>query len=147
MMKFKPLTELYEWAWFQKLARPVRCEDSQGIVAYNDAGKIVAMAVFDGFTVDSCTAHVGITNPLVIRAGFLNEVFDHLFNTCDLKRVFGLVPSNNTKALKFDLKIGFTEVARIPDGFETGVDYAVVRLDKEDCRWIEHPVQKEMAHG
>jgi hypothetical protein len=146
-VRFKPLTENFEWAWMQKQARPIRCEDTQGIVAYDEHGKIVAMAAFDGFTADSCNAHVAITNPLVIRAGFLNEVFRHLFVVCDRKRVFGLVASNNRKALNFDLKIGFTEVARIPDGYETGVDYVVVRLDKEDCRWIEHPVQQEEPRG
>ena len=140
-MIFKALTENYEWAWMRKRACPLRCEDTQGLVAYDEQGKIVAVAAFDGFTDDSCNAHVAIDNALVIRAGFLNEVFRHLFVVCDLKRVFGLVPANNRKALNFDLKIGFTEVARIPDGFETGVDYAVVRLDKEDCRWIDHPVQ------
>jgi len=129
----------------QKQCLPLRCEDSQGIVAYDDNNKIVAMAVFDGFTVDSCHAHVAITNPLVIRSGFLHEVFCHLFYTCGLKRVFGLVPTNNEKALKFDVKIGFTEVARVPDGFETGVDYAVVRMDKEDCRWIHQ--QEEKRYG
>jgi RimJ/RimL family protein N-acetyltransferase len=146
-MKFVPLTKAHEWAWMQKRARPVQCEDTQGMVAYDEQGKIVAVAAFDGFTNDSCNAHVAIDNALVIRAGFLHEVFHHLFIVCDLSRVFGLVVSDNAKARKFDRKIGFTEVARIPDGFETGKDYIVVRLNKEDCRWIVHPVQQEFKHG
>jgi hypothetical protein len=146
-MKFKPLTENYEFAWMDKRARPIRCEDTQGIMAYDDHGKIIACAVFDQFTVDSCYVHLAIDNPLCIRAGFLNEIAAHLFITCDIKRVFGLVPSNNRKALNFDLKIGFTEVARIPDGFETGVDYSVMCMNKEDCRWLEQPSQRELRHG
>ena len=95
-MRLKSLTDAAEWAWMQKQCLPLRCEDSQGIVAYDDNSKIVAMAVFDGFTVDSCHAHVAITNPLVIRNGFLHEVFCRLFYTCGLKRVFGLVPTIRT---------------------------------------------------
>jgi RimJ/RimL family protein N-acetyltransferase len=142
-MIFKPLTLPAEWDWMQQRARPVCCEDSQGIVAYQAPGVIAACCVLDGFTAHSCNAHLAIDNPLAIRAGFLTEVFQHVFGVCGLQRMFGLVPANNQKALKFNLKIGFTEAARIPDGFETGVDYVVVRMDKYNCRWyapVEMPV-------
>ena len=104
---------------------------------------IQAIAVFDSFTVDACSVHFAIDNPFVIKHGFLNEIARHLFIQCGRKRIFGLVPSNNEKALKLDKHIGMEEVARIPDAVKEGVDYIVMRMDKESCRWIEQ--NKEAA--
>jgi hypothetical protein len=50
--------------------------------------------------------------------------------------MIGLTPSNNTKSLKFNKKLGFVEVFRIEDGFDEGVDYVIQELRKENCRWI-----------
>ena len=141
-MIFKPLTETEEWKWVQARAHPIACEDSQGLVAY-DNDIIQAIAVFDSFTVDACSVHFAIDNPFVIKHGFLNEIARHLFIQCGRKRIFGLVPSNNEKALKLDKHIGMEEVARIPDAVKEGVDYIVMRMDKESCRWIEQ--NKEAA--
>jgi len=134
-VRFKALDTVAEWVWFKTRVPFTASEDSQGIVAML-GDDIVAICVADGFNKDSCNVHYAIDNPMVIRRGFLNEVFRHLFITCGKKRVFGLVPANNQKALKLDLHIGFSEVCRIPDGFETGIDYVVIRMDREDCRWI-----------
>jgi hypothetical protein len=145
MIKFRPLTEQVEWTWMYERAHQIACEDSQGIVAYDDKDEIQAVAVFDSFTVDACSVHFAIDNPMVIRSGFLNEIARHAFITCNRKRIFGLVPSNNERALKLDLHIGFTEVARIPDAIADGIDYIVIRLDKRDCRWLPQEIRQEAA--
>jgi hypothetical protein len=144
MIRFKPLTEQAEWTWFKERTHVLQCEDSQGIVAFDDRG-IQAVLVADSFSPDACNVHMAIGNPMVIRHGFLNEVGNHLFNICGRNHIFGLVPSNNEKALKFDLHIGFREVCRIPDGVGTGTDYIVLRMDKSECPWITQPVEEEAA--
>lgn len=135
MIWFKALDLEDEWDWVWKRARPLRCQDTCGIVAYKGK-EIQAVAVFDSWTVDACSVHLAIDNPFVIRAGFLAEIANFLFLTGDRKRILGLVPSNNEKAIRLDLHIGFREVARIPDAFAEGVDYIVMRMDKKDCRWL-----------
>ena len=115
-MIFKPLTETEEWEWVQARAHAIACEDSQGVVVY-DNDIIQAIAVFDSFTVDACSVHFAIDNPFVIKHGFLNEIARHLFIQCGRKR--------------------------IPDAVKEGVDYIVMRMDKESCRWIEQ--NKEAA--
>ena len=137
MIKFKPLTTDEEWLWFKERTHVLRCEDTQGIVAIDGTAGILAVLVADSFSPDSCNVHMAIDNPLVIRSGFLHEVGRHLFHTCGRSHIFGLVPSTNKRAIKFDKHIGFTEVACIPDGVGTGVDYIVFRMDKADCPWIE----------
>ena len=140
MTEFKPLTTQEEWGWAHARAKLIRCEDSQGIVALRN-GKIGAVCVMDSFArskgrLVSCHLHVAIDDPLCIRGGFVNEVFRHVFDVIGLDRVFGLVPSTNERALKFDTHVGFTEVVRIPDSLGEGVDYVVMRMDKGDCRWL-----------
>ena len=141
MIQFKPMTTQYEWDFFKEKTHVIRCEDTQGIVAYNADG-IQAMAVFDTWTTDSCCVHLCIVNPLVLRRGFFTEVANHLFNTCGRARIFGLVPSNNKKAIKLNTHIGWEEVARIPDGVCTGVDTIIVRMEREDCRWLSKEIRE-----
>jgi RimJ/RimL family protein N-acetyltransferase len=116
-------------------------------VAYDEDGVIQAIAVFDSFTVDACSVHFAIDNPFVIRHGFLHEIARHLFIDCGRERIFGLVPSDNEKALKLDQHIGMEPVARIPDAMKRGVDYVVMRMNKEDCRWLPKVELKEAANG
>ena len=143
-MRFVPLTTQEQWSWIHQRAYPVRCEDTGGIVAY-DKGEIQAICVFDSFTIDACSVHFAIDNPFVIRRGFLHEVARHLFINCDRKRLFGLVPSDNEKAYRFDLHIGFEEVARVPDGYAEGIDYLVLRMDREGSRWLTPIKERKVA--
>jgi hypothetical protein len=144
-IQFARLTTQEEWLWFKEKTHVIRCEDTQGIVAYSETGKILAVCVADSFSPDSCNVHMAIDNPIVIKHGFLHAIGHHMFNVCGRSHIFGLVPANNTRALKFDKHIGFSEVARIPDGVGTGTDYVVLRMDKADCPWIKHDKQEEAA--
>jgi hypothetical protein len=141
---FTALTQPNEWSWIRKKTNIHVMEDSQGIVAYQD-GKIKACCVFDSIGQDSCNVHFAIDNPMVIRAGFFREIAEHVYITMGLKRMFGMVPSNNVKAYKLDKKIGFTEVALVPDGHSDGVDYHIMRMDKADCRWLADEYKEEAA--
>lgn len=145
MIYFKPLTTKPEWDWMFALCNMIRCEDSQGVVGYDEKGNLQCGAVFDSFTNDACSVHLAILNPMVIRHGFLDELARHLFVTCKRQRIFGLVPSNNAKALKLNKHLGWREVARIPDAIRLGVDYVVMRMDKEECKWLPKEFKEEAA--
>lgn len=136
MIYFSALMFDAEWEWFKERTHVIRCEDTGGVVARDGRGRILAVCVWDSFSPDSCCVHMAIDNPLVIRHGFLHEVARHLFEVCKRSHIFGMVPSTNEKALKFDKHIGFQEVTRIPDGVGTGVDYIILRMDKENCPWL-----------
>lgn len=129
------MTTPEEWAWFKERTHVLRCEDMQGIVAFGPKG-IEGIVVFDTWTPVAVNVHFAIENPFCIRAGLFREVAIHAFAVCGRDRMFGLVPSNNEKALSVDRKIGFTEVARIKDTMGEGIDTIVMRLDREDCRYL-----------
>jgi hypothetical protein len=135
-MRFASMVSGHEWSWMKDRAHQIACEDSQGLVAYDKEGKILACAVTDSFTVDSCNAHIAIDNPLVIRAGFIDAICEYAFGTRDKKRIFVLVASTNAKALRFVMHLGFREITRVPDAIKDGVDYVILRMDRTGCRWF-----------
>ena len=136
MIYFAPLRTKPEWQWFKERTHVISCEDTQGIVAYRETGCIAGMVVFDTWTDNSANVHLAIDDPTCIRRGLLREAAIHAYHVGGKKRLFGLVPSNNAKALRLNKKIGFREVARVPDAIDDGIDYVVMRLDKEECRWL-----------
>jgi hypothetical protein len=50
--------------------------------------------------------------------------------------VFGIVNSNNVKAMEYDQKLGFTESKRFAGVHENGGDIVVFEMNKANCRWI-----------
>tara|TARA_R110000803_G_scaffold57597_1_gene115546 strand:+ start:169 stop:612 length:444 start_codon:yes stop_codon:yes gene_type:complete len=143
MIKFKPLTEQKEWDWIAKRAKQTQVEDSQGLVAYKDgSGDILGIVVMDNWTKSSCQVHIAIDNPFCIKAGLLSEVSYHVHVVCGRNYILGLVPANNKKAHAFDLKIGFKEIARIPDAYDEGVDYIILRISKDSNPWLLESTEK-----
>ncbi len=144
-MRLKGLDKPEEWAWIESRAHPVRDEFTTGIVAYDDNDRIAAVFLADAFSEHHCGVHLAIDNPMVIRKGFLNTCLDYVFNQRGVKRVFGQVPANNQKALRFNKRIGFKIASIIPDGYKTGVDLVIMRLDAADNRWKVADNQKRAA--
>lgn len=136
-VKFVPLQKSH-WPWISARANPEITPRTKGIVALDENGIILACAVFDTWTYTSGQVHVAIENKAAIRYGFIEVCMGYFFNTCDRKVMIGLTPANNLKSLKFNRHLGFTELFRVKDGYDHGVDYVVQELRKEDCRWIIH---------
>jgi hypothetical protein len=135
-MVFRALDTKLDWEWIKTRAKVLCVEDTSGLVVENN-GVIQAIAVFDSFTRNSCNVHLAIDSPLVIKHGFIHEICRHLFQTCGRNRIFGLVPSNNAKSLRFTKHIGMQEISRIPNALAEGVDYVIMEMTKDTCRWIE----------
>ena len=144
-MIFKALDCQAEWDWIDQRCWPIRDQFTTGIVAYDDSGKICAVFVADGFGDEHCGVHLAIDNPFVIRHGFLNECLGYIFGQRGVKRCFGQVPANNAKALKFNTNIGFRQVNRIEDGYATGVDLIIMRMDSHNNRWYQPAQQLKVA--
>jgi L-amino acid N-acyltransferase YncA len=139
LIYFKPMTETHEWDWMVKRTLIKRYEDTQGVVAFNAEGVIKGIFAFDSFTPDACQIHFALDSAMPIRHGFFNEIARHLFIQCGCRRVFGRVRSDNRRSSKLAERVGFTEVARIPNGYKEGVDQVVLCMEKEGCRWLDTP--------
>lgn len=106
--------------------RPVICEDTRGITALRN-GKPEAVCVMDNWSHTCCQMHIWIGNPFVLRHGYKDIVFDFV-RSGGRKKVLGITPADNSKALRFNRKIGFTEIFRVKDGYKEGVDYVVQEI-------------------
>jgi RimJ/RimL family protein N-acetyltransferase len=128
-----------DWLLIPDSARPRWCADTKGIAAQNDKGELLAVCVLDTWTANSCMIHIWIDNPIVLKHGFSQTIFDYVFNTCNRNVIIGVTPSDNPLALRFIRHIGFVDTGVIPDGHERGVDFIITTLRKENCRWIPQP--------
>lgn len=139
-VKIRPL-ESCDWPWVQSQARPILCEDTQGVVAVR-GDRLVAAAVFDSWSPNSCLAHIAMEDPMVLRWGLLKWAFRLVFVYNNRNLVTGLTPADNEKALRFNKHIGFREVYRVPEGYKPGVDYVLQEMTKAECRWLDLPAKR-----
>jgi len=142
-VEFRHFVGQLDWAWVNSQVGIKQCEDTDGIIAINlDTGSKIGACIMDNWTANSVQCHFMVTTPMVLKHGFLECCFDFIFNFSGVERIYGLVPANNEKAIKFNTHIGFTEKARMEEAFEKGVDYLLMELKQENCL---HLPQHEQA--
>lgn len=96
----------------------------------------VAVAIaYNGFVGRTCCMHTVIQNPAALTRKIVREAFEYPFNVCNCVAVLALVDSTNGAALNFDRKLGFIEIARVPDGGLDG-DLIVMQMLRGACRWL-----------
>ena len=109
-----------------------------------DGDQVLAGMVFEDYSGPggSITVHVAISHPHVPLRKLLVTCAVYAFNQLAVNKVIGLVPSTNTSALKFDLRVGFKPEAIIPGAFPDG-DLVILTLVREDCWYL--PKTKQAA--
>lgn len=126
-----------DWGWINQQVGIIQCEDTTGIIAIDlDTNTTVGACVMDNWTPNSVQAHFMVSTPLVLRHGFIEDCFDFVFNVKQCRYMYGLVPANNEKALKLNKHMGFTERLRLPEAYADGVDYVVMEMKKENCKYL-----------
>jgi hypothetical protein len=97
--------------------------------------KVIAGVVFNNFNGANATCHIAA--PVFTR--MLPELICHscnyAFNHCKLKRLTGMVPSNEPKILAFDKHLGFEEEFVMKDG-APGADMHILVMRPDTCRWL-----------
>ena len=120
----------------QKGARLFRSEDFQAIGNLNSSGKLVGVVGFNGFMGKSAQIHVAGEGSWVTRE-MIKQVFHYAFVQLKLNYLFGVVNSDNPKAIKFDLHIGFKPWQVIENGADDGVDLVILCMKRDECKWLE----------
>lgn len=97
---------------------------------------------FNAFLGKVCQIHVAM------EPGFdytpkemLRSVFQAAFLDFQRELLIGIVNSNNEKAMKYDLHLGFKEVTRFPKMHDDGGDIVILSLAKEDCKYLTQPLE------
>lgn len=98
--------------------------------------KLVGGVIFSTYTGESIAIHMAGWVPRWANRDMLFMAFDYPFNQLGVKRLFGLVPESNTKALDIDLKLGFKIVTRIEGVYRENVACMVLCMERDDCRFL-----------
>lgn len=135
------------WAWLNARVGVEWSDEFRAVgLVKNDC--LIAVAGYNGFTGRSCVMHSAIDDPAGVDRTFIRAAFEYPFEQLNLVEVLAPVMEENEKAMNFDLKLGFKEVYRIAGGSPDGGDIILLRMRREECRWIkENRSGKERAEG
>lgn len=108
---------------------------SIGVV--DDEGRVLGGVAFHNWTGagGSVMMHVAGTETNWTTRDFMWCVFDYPFNQLHVKNVIAPVPSNNERALKIDLQLGFVIEATLRGVFPDA-DLHVLFMVRERCKWL-----------
>jgi len=109
--------------------------DAAQAIGLEKDGVIIAGVIFERYNGASLWMHVAIEGRLT--PAYLKAIFHYAFVFCDVEKVIGTVSSNNTKAMKFDENLGFTEEGRIKGAAPEG-DIIIYTMTKSNCRFINY---------
>jgi len=122
------------WQWMTRQTQIPWSTDLRTIAAIRDDGTIAAAVAFGSWTPESCFMHVAFDTGHSLTRGLLKAAFAYPFESIGVKAVYGLTPKDFDRAIRFNKKIGFKQIA------ET-VDCVLLELRREDCRFLKETLQ------
>jgi hypothetical protein len=126
-----------DWQWINEQLPILYVEDSGGIVVYDHETETqLAACVMDNWTDNSVQCHLLVADKRALRHRFLDLCFEFIFVEMGRNIIYGLVPGDNDKALRLNAHMGFTEKCRFENAFKDGVDYVIMELKKEHCKYL-----------
>lgn len=105
------------------------------VISRSSGGKLLGGVIFTDYTERTIRVHTAGFAPAWMNRDILWVTFDYVFKQLKCASVFSEIRSSNSKALDFNRKLGFKEVAIIPEVYPDG-DLVVTRLRSEDCKWL-----------
>ena len=109
--------------------------DMRAIECVDGAGQILGMVLYTNWSSSSVQMHVALDSKAAARR-LLKAAFSYPFEECGRQVVVALVAENNKRALTLDRHLGFKEMGRIKDGWAPGVDFILLGMRKDECRWL-----------
>jgi len=98
-------------------------------------GEIIAGVVINNYNHTNATAHIAITKPNRMIIPLFRAVSDYAFNVCSLKRLTGMVPTNEPETIEFNKHLGFVEEFVMKDA-APDADMMILVLWPTNCRWL-----------
>jgi hypothetical protein len=120
---------------FAKVGHPWYPEGREAIGIVRD-GEVLAGTIIEDYTGCCAQMHIAIAHPHVPLRKFVVAGFHYVFEYLNCRQVLGFVKSTNTKALKFDVRLGFEAIAIVPNVYPGGVDLVILRMERSRCPWI-----------
>ena len=105
---------------------------AMGVVRGDD---IIAGVVINNFNTSNATCHIAISQQTKMIVPLFEAVCDYAFRQCKLKRLTGMVPTNEPAVIEFDKHLGFEEEFVMKDG-AVDSDMQVLVMWPDKCRWL-----------
>lgn len=110
----------------------------QCIATTNSRGELLGGILVTDFNGASCQLHIaGYRN--FLNKDILYLIFDYCFNILGVRKILGIVPATNIRALKLDMHFGFEVEARIEDVFSGPCAAVVLSMTRDQCRFLNPP--------
>jgi RimJ/RimL family protein N-acetyltransferase len=99
-------------------------------------GEIIAGVVVHMINGANAYCHIAIEKPTKALYDLFFVVCDYCFRQLDLKRITGMVPTDEPDIIKFDKKLGFEEEFVMKNA-APGADMQVLVMWADKCRWLK----------
>jgi len=120
------------------------CGDLEALFWVDEENKIEWVVGYTAFIGKTCQMHVvNLSDTAYLPKKFVRGAFDFPFNHLNVEKTLAVVNSLNTRALNYDLKLGFKEIMRLEKMHDDSGDLVVLEMNKADCRWIKERVKHE----
>ena len=107
-------------------------------VGWVEHGQLKMVIALNAFLGKTCQIHVAMSKGYHFTPrAMLDEVFKGIFKELGIKTLIGVVNSNNKKALRYDLHLGFKEVHRLPGMHDDGGDIVLLTMTPETCKYLQ----------
>ena len=138
-VQFRGLEER-DWPLVKHFLPVIRTEDSTGVVSFS-GDQLLGAVVYDNWTANCVQAHHLLLDPLIIRRGWFEIIYGIPFGQMGVGKIYGLVPADNLKALKLNRNMGFHVKAVLEEAYAPGIDYVLMEMKREECRWVSQPLK------
>jgi hypothetical protein len=116
----------------------VRYDRSNAVLIEDEVGGIGAMAIYDRWTHTAVEMHAySKSAKYVLNPDFCHAMFEYPFVQQNKMLAFAVTPCDNKDSIALARFLGFREVYRIRDGWDSGTDMVIQEIRREHCRFLE----------
>lgn len=126
-----------ELSWLSERTGALLSPRAKGIAARRADGTCAGVVAYDGWTHNSCQAHMAVETALAWRA-LLPSCFSYPFLEAGRGVLLGLIREGNAPSCRLTRHLGFTEAGRVKDGAAVGEDLILFEMRRESCRYLQH---------
>lgn len=112
-------------------------------IAWAEDNQLKMCVAFNAFLGKTCQIHVAMNDGYHFTPRLmLVACFSFAFDVLRVETLLGVVNSNNKKALRYDLHLGFKEEHRLIGMHDDGGDIVLLSMSRADCKYLK---QEEAA--
>ena len=122
-------------AWVAKMVRQGASWGDFYAIGVVHENEVIAGVVVNNYNGANATCHIAIAKTTRMIIPLFEHVCDYAFRFCGLKRLTGMVPTDEPNLVKFYRHLGLVEEFVMKDG-APGADMQFMVLWPDKCRWL-----------